>query len=399
MRWLMLLLLRKIFTLSKILITLPLSIIYFISGFVKKNYNLWIFGSYHNKFCDNSKYFFKYIIENQKHIKAYWMTSDKHVYNSLKKKGFNVIKKYSVKGFILGARAKIVIISSYRNNVNPYVIKNAFIVNLWHGIPLKKIEYDIPPKFNNNFFLKMKIFEKLSYLFPYFKYDYDLLIASSEKIKAIIMSAFKVPQKKIMVTGEPRNDVLFNKSRNTLKIKNILYLPTFRTNENFDYFNYHFNPQKWEEMLKRKDYYLYIKLHPNHAYREKKYTDYFHNYTRIEFFTNKTDVYDLLQQTDVLVTDYSSVMFDFVVTNKPIIFLSLDYQEYLQKERPLYFDYKKITGDNIYYDWESLRVYFEKEFNQGTIKNSKLLNNLVLYKDNLASKRVYKSITHILNKK
>jgi len=75
--------LSKTVTLIKIFLTLPLSFVYFLSGFVPKNSEIWVFGSYHNKFQDNTKYFFKYITNNRKNIKAFWLTDDNKTYHLL----------------------------------------------------------------------------------------------------------------------------------------------------------------------------------------------------------------------------------------------------------------------------------------------------------------------------
>ena len=378
-------------TIIKIFFTLHLSVIYFLSGFTKRKKNIWIFGSYHDTFSDNSKYFFQYIKKNHNEIEAYWVTNSNSIFRYLKGKEFNVLKKYSLKSFYYGLKAKVIIISSYRNNVNAYVIRNAFIVNLWHGIPLKNIEYDIPSDFNDDFLKKRNFFRKLSYIFPIYKLHYNLLIASSEIIRNILARAFKISLDQIAITGEPASDILINKMNNN-ENKYISYLPTFRSNRNYNYFQTDFEPAKWEKTLKEMNLLLKIKLHPSEKTKIENYKSKFMKYNRIQFACNDEDVYELLLSTKVLITDYSSIMFDFSLTQKPIVFLAPDLREYLISERPMYFNYEELTGNNIFHDWESLRQYFENNKNLEIKRNSILINKLNKYSDGFSCKRVYEEI-------
>jgi len=384
--------LSKTFTLIKIFLTLPLSLVYFLSGFIPKNKEIWIFGSYHNKFQDNTKYFFKYINKNHKNIKAFWLTDDNKTYHLIKDQGYNVLKKYSLQGFWVSARAKFIVIASYRTNVNPYAIRNAFVINLYHGTFLKIIEFDTPPGYNNNAYQRRRILEKLSTLFPFHKLSYDMVTASSESHKKIFPQALKVNPAKVFLTGVPVNDVFINRSVPPNKNKVILYLPTFRSNREFDYFSYNFYAEKWQEMLEEKQYYLVIKLHPNRGYEDNNYLRKFGQYSRIKFNTVDEDVYDLLLKTDLLLTDYSSVANDFSVTEKPILFFAPDYEQYISQERPLYFDYNEVTGNNRFDDWDELRKFIKSNSTLDDIKNSDFIENIIKFKDGKCSERIYNTI-------
>jgi len=313
--------LSKTVALIKIFLTLPLSFVYFLSGFIPKNSEIWVFGSYHNRFQDNTKYFFKYITKNRKNIKAFWLTDDNKTYYLLKKKGYNVLKKYSLQGFWISSRAKVIIIASYRTNVNPYAIRNAFVVNLYHGTFLKTIEFDIPPGYNKNSYQLMRILNKLSVVFPFYKLNYDMVTASSEFHKRILPQALRIDPAKVFLTGVPANDIFINRSVPLNENKIILYLPTFRANKQFNYFSYNFAAERWQRMLEEKQYYLVIKLHPARGCEDNRYLRKFTQYSRIKFSTVNEDVYDLLLKTDLLITDYSSVANDFSVRQKTDIVL------------------------------------------------------------------------------
>ena len=384
--------LSKTVTLIKIILTLPLSFIYFLSGFIPKKKDVWVFGAYHGKFQDNTKYFFKYITKNKKNIKAFWLTDDNETYQHLKVQEFKVLKKYSLRGFWISSRAKVIIITAYRTDVNPYAIRRAFVVNLYHGTFLKAIEFDIPPGYNNNIYQSMRMLNKLSMIFPFYKLNYDLVTASSELHKNIFPHAFKIEPDKVFLTGVPVNDIFINSLIPPDKDKVILYLPTFRTNQQFNYFSYNFAAEKWQRMLEEKQYYLMIKLHPNRGNEDSKYLRQLRQYSRIKFSTVDDDVYDLLLKTDLLITDYSSVANDFSVTGKPILFFAPDYQQYISEERPICFDYHEVTGHNMFDDWEKLREFIKSKTTLDDIENSNFIKDIIRFKDGKCSERIYNSI-------
>lgn len=117
--------------------------IYWISGFIHRNPNIWVFGSHNEAFIDNSKYLFYYVVDNCSDIVAFWITGDKNLVKYLNSKGYNCLYRWSIKGIIICLRAKIYIYSAYVNDINWVTSRNAILINLWHGIPLYRIEYNI----------------------------------------------------------------------------------------------------------------------------------------------------------------------------------------------------------------------------------------------------------------
>ena len=293
----------KIILFFKILFESLLSIIYFISGLIPKNNNIWIFGSYHNKYLDNSKYFFEYIVTNHPEIQAVWLTSNGRLLRRLRVKGVIVFKKYSIKGFLFSFRAGVVFLSSYRHDVNPYAIRNAFIVNAWHGVPLKTIEYNIPAGYSNDFFRRRRLFDKLSVLLPRFNMSYSLITASSPKVKSIFNKAFKIDNDKIAVTGDPRMDILFADNTKRPHECTLLYLPTFRSMSSIDYFSYDFQPEEWQKYLEENNLILKVKFHSNEKELECKYQTQFQSYDKIQFLSRDDDPYIILKSTKILLTD------------------------------------------------------------------------------------------------
>ena len=119
--------------------------IYFLSFLIPRNPKLWLFGStFGNRFADNPKYFYLYC--NQFHkdrknggIRAVWITKQKEIVKLLRKNGYEVYYRYSLKGIWCCLRGKVYIFDNYSKDISFWLSGGAVKINLWHGIPLKKI--------------------------------------------------------------------------------------------------------------------------------------------------------------------------------------------------------------------------------------------------------------------
>lgn len=359
---------------------------------IPKDKSLWIFGSYGDQYNDNSKHFFEYVRRNKAHINAVWLTNNDELIKELRDKAVRVENKFSWRGFYTSARAGIVIISSYRNNVNPYAIGGSFVVNLWHGFSVKKMEYDIPPGYNKGFYWRRRIFEKFALLLPRFRYDYNLLTTPSKMVAKIYERTFRMKAENIVVTGDPRTDVLFPIRSPVDSPKTILYMPTFRSHQELNFFNYSFYPDRWVATLKKHDCVLKVRFHSNEKINEKLISTWVKTYDQFEYIQRKEDTYSLFTEASLLITDYSSVMFDFSITGRPVVFLPLDIEDYLDRERPMYFDYKKeIARDYRFDDWEQLREYIDLN-GVAKIDTSRFLGQVHDFHDGKSSERVYNAI-------
>lgn len=110
--------------------------------------NLMIFGAWFgNKYDDNPKYLFEYIYNFRKDLKVTWITSNDMVYQIVKSKNLPVCKSHSWKAIYLSLRARYVITATYNlgGDIGEKLMKlmgGARFINLWHGVPLKKVVFD-----------------------------------------------------------------------------------------------------------------------------------------------------------------------------------------------------------------------------------------------------------------
>lgn len=131
---------RRIFRYDISVLLLP---VYYISCLIPKNNNIWIFGSWHgHKFADDPKFLFLYVKRNQPRIRPVWLTRNPKVLKNLRGGKYEVYKTFSMKGFLCSMRAGCIIVCCGLSDVNRFVIGKAPKILLWHGVPLKKQNYD-----------------------------------------------------------------------------------------------------------------------------------------------------------------------------------------------------------------------------------------------------------------
>jgi len=375
---------------KKIFIIISNLIILLISFFIPKSKKIWLMGGWFGqRFADNSRYLFLYLNDNKKKFgidKVIWITRNNDILKKLRKKGFEAYYVWEPKSIWYHFRAKVHIIDQSPFDINPFFSIRSVRINLWHGFPLKKIGTYM--KNNDN---KSDIKNKLRIIKEKFNINFDssglwskhYLLATSQFSAKILGNAFNVSKEKILIASYPRNDVFFNdnfenylmdKEDNILKIvkeskkKNMLilsYFPTFRDNK----VTYLFGLKNEDELsvffdfLKEQNILLISKFHFAGENNYKIFSNYSNTLINL---SPEMDIYLILKYTDILITDYSSVYFDFLLRNKPIIFYPYDLEYYKNKDRGLIFDYDKFTPGPKAYNLNQLKKIITE-----VIKNNK----------------------------
>lgn len=344
------------------------------------------------KFSDNSKHLYLYTTKNQQGIYPIWISKSNTVCENLKKEGLPVAHAYSLRGIWLQIRAGIVFYThSVQWDFIPQIIGlHTKRVQLWHGIPLKKIGFD--DDFISNRRIKSII---KSCIFPFLNDINDLVIACSDYDRNIYSSAFNVRPNNVVITGYPRNDELIcqKAEEKTEKIK-IAYLPTFRgeIGSDFKIFSeYKFDIEKWAEFLKKINAELIIKLHPVQKI-DLNLRQEFSSFKEFRIMNELDDINTILKECDVFIIDYSSIYFDLLLMKKPFIMAPLDLNEYLKKERALYINYKDISPEPLCLNWAEVQIQLEQIINRKITLNSRysyLLNKFHKNTDNQSSARVF----------
>ncbi len=364
--------------------------LYFISFFIPRTKTIWVFGAHQNRYAENSKALYLYASSMQDNIKCIWITGDKRLSNKLQKEGHFSYLRWSIKGLYYSLRARYYFYNLYSDDINYYTSGNAIMVNLWHGIPLKKIEFDIKKGAQSKMF--NSIYSPIYRFFkPYIFRDPDYVLSTSQTISKLFSSAFRVSEEQCLKLGYPRCDVFYNsldpdhftKKHKDRGEKIIIYMPTWRSS-NQDFLADAFNDfELLNKTLDDNKLVLYIKLHPNTKTINKQFSN-------IVFMHSRVDVYEFLPYTDALITDYSSIYFDYILLDKEIVFYAFDYSEYLVKDREMYFNYSDITPGEIVYTFDDLLKILNNFYTLNHTKDRKeLRDSLWDYKDGNASQRVF----------
>lgn len=148
---------------------------------------------------------------------------------------------------------------------------------------------------------------------------------------------------------DPRCDILFNQDKALIyklktnlgiptDVKLLLYAPTFRKDYSLDAYDIDFNRLK-TTLEKNANWKILIKLHPHLLNLSKELVE---KYDDVIDVTNYDDIQELLLISDLLITDYSSLMFDYLITERPCFIYASDLNDYLKTDRNIYFDITKL---------------------------------------------------------
>ncbi len=284
--------------------------------FVRTNEKMILFVSYGGKhYSDSPKSIFEYMLNDNRYkgYKFVWAFVDPERYAI---PGAEVIKIDTPKYYITALKARVWVTNVIIERALRFRGKKTFYLCTSHGIPLKRIKET------------GVAFKRLYHCL------YDVILAQSEYDKKIQQEEFDLPPEKVVMIGYPRNDKFCdNNSEISAKVRThyaignekkiILYAPTYRDwNNGVEAII--INIEKWREHLSDKFVLLY-RAHPTVVLENKIKSD--------SFFINTTayeDLDELLIAADILVSDYSSMFFDYSILHRPMICWAYDYERFAQ---------------------------------------------------------------------
>ena len=313
-------------------------------GQILPDSHIWLFSSTDNSHYNyNSRYLFEYVKENLPEITPLFVINDPELRNSLSSKYGKqyFIETESIQGIRQALSAGVWFTSAGLPAYGTGLHKKRLIINLWHGVPLKKIALLDP-----NLKKAARIYFK-----KIFSENYTCILTTSHELIPLMARSFAVSEDKIKVWGQPRNDGLFQKNDCHEILgqlfpdlpeytKTVLYAPTFRDYGQVQLFPFKdFDQKQLEAFLDEKNMLLFIRTHVAEQGSAAPYLG-----KRIRFLGNEQaeDVTGILNIFDCLITDYSSIYIDYLLTDKPMIFLPYDRQQYLDG-RGMNFDYDDVT--------------------------------------------------------
>ena len=289
----------------------------FLTMLMPRDYRLCVCGAWlGERFTDNSKQLFIEASERDD-IRAVWISKDIEIVEQIRNLGYEAYLWGTKKAIWTQLRAKYAVISNGISDLEHTFLGNAIIIDLWHGVPLKKVCYD--NKYEKNWDSpKQKLRDSLIYI-PLGKMYF---VATSEMFVPIYQSAFRRKKSQIICLGQPRSDIFFGekKPESYFPGKNIiLYCPTHR-NEGKEQIriNELFDLERLENYLSEKDYYFVIKKHFYHREETENLDKYPHI---IDVTMEDMDTQILIIESKALITDYSSIYIDYLLLDKPLLLL------------------------------------------------------------------------------
>lgn len=342
-----------------------------------------------------------------------WLTSSEREDREAAARGIRTVRKSGFRGWWATARAGVLVVTHGLGDVNRYGDSGAFVVQLWHGIPLKRIGLDspattqVPPVPGARHLRRL-----IALLYAQAARRIRVLPAASHRSRGRLESAFHLPDGRVVVTGEPRVDVLSagdqpdRRERAALALRDvigdlpgttrtILYAPTWRDGAPDPAVP---TAQEWMQIihvLEQHDAVLLVRSHPH---GEGAYAPPLPS-RRIRMLGASVlaDVTPVLPAVDVLITDYSSLAFDVGLLSMPTLFLTPDAAEY-GRTRGFYGRFEDVTGDDASVSWPELLSQLaelltdDEAFASRSARSATLSAEMHAYRDGRNTHRVYQVI-------
>ena len=385
--------------------------VYWLCGFLPRSDKLWVFGSWGGyRFADNGAAFYLYCCEQLgSEFDLVWITRKRSIVERIRSHGHSAHLAWSPRGILACVRAGFHIYDCYPKDINFWLSRGSKRISLWSGVPLKVIQRDHDNPANRHY----RLFhgyppEKflLGMMMPWHVVRPDTIVAPSEETARITGRAFDVPSDHVALTGYPRNDSLFDLRRSVSALnqplpqsfieagrdgrKRFLYLPTFRDSGK-DYMKMDW--ERLEALMENENATFFFKTHPQDRLDQGVSSPH------VRELPQEIDIYDILREVDVLISDYSSVIFDFMMLDRPIIYYTPDLREFIEGSRSFNFHPRDVAVGPICETFDELIDELEKAL-QGRLedfsnKRKEVFPRLNKFQDGHSSARV---LSHIENR-
>lgn len=361
-------------------------------------------------FADNSKYFFINATQLAREgERVVMLTADRFTKGMINDAGGAAVLHPSWRSLWLLLRCGTVATDWVIFSAYPLTC-GAKLVQIWHGAPLKHIELDVYRRRLARMPIWLKPFLKIQKAVIGRYPIYDVVVATSQNfITEAFQRCFKARQ--FIATGYPRNDILFGwpdpgsmayrlswinvdkqamEKVSTDKSRGYticLYVPTFRKDLDNPFVS-KVNLVRLSVLAQRYKLLIVLKLHPlMHAQYGISRCPNLLEYAPLK------DVYPLMALSDLLITDYSSIFFDFLLLDRPILFFAYDLEQYLNQDRGMYFDYDTMTPGAKCHSYDELELQLKDVVKKGckdqyAEMRLKIRSYTHDYMDNQASQRL-----------
>lgn len=354
---------------------------------------------------DNGIHLFKYIVnQNNRDIKPYFVVSkESSDYKKVKKIGrvlaYNSFKYkiyFLLSSKVISSQADSWVYNAFGKREMYYRdLYNFDFVFLQHGITMNNLS-----RWLNHYEKNIKLF----------------VTSANDEYKSIVNGDYGYKEDVVKLTGFPRYDNLNSKPKKIISImptwRSSLsgennkssgirnYNPNFKDSKYFKFYNNLINDEKLLNIMNKKGYKGIFVIHPSH---KENYID-FESNDNFEIISDFADYQDIFKKSNLLVTDYSSVHFDFAYLYKPVIYAQFDRDEFFSNHiyESGYFDYSRDGFGPVLLDYDQTVNTIIKFIENDCRFDNKYLervNNFYKYRDKNNCKRVYEEILKLDNNK
>ncbi len=381
----------------------------FVSFFVPRSGRLWVFGS-GGGVGEGALALLQFARATDPSLRLVWLARNGRDEAAARALGIATARTTSPRGFWLTLRARVVVITHGYGDVNRFGTHGAFVVQLWHGIPYKHIHLDSPETLRVPFFSRYAVVRRsLRRAYERSGRGIRMFATASPLAASRIRTAFGLPADRVVVTGDPRDDILATQTREgarqriaellgraELPPRLLLYAPTWRDGEIDPVIP---SPTDWThiaEYLATSDSMLLVRSHPLGA---GDYSAGVELSDRIRMLGSdlQSDMTPLLPAADTLITDYSSIAFDYALTGGGIVFLAPDVLEY-SASRGVYELFSDFSGGDEVTTWGAAIELLERSDHNAATRSRILSHSQWLaarvhsFSDGHNTQRVYEQI-------
>ena len=315
---------------------------------VKRNKKIWVFNA-GDAFSGNPKWLFLYIVNHRKDITPYWLCYKENMVSYMKERGYKAYLFNSSEGKVIERQAGIYVVNQVKEVIQDE-LKGVTILNLWHGVGCKSIERKV-----NFGFLNERIAKKYIKNNYYYK-NYQLFLVTSPLMENHFKEQCGIDDDKVIRAGYPcciHNEAANSFDHDVLKrqglpenTKIVVYSPTYRDASATEFFGKAIQDMdRLVEVLEKNGMLLIFKMHPQ-MMKDRKYNEAMERYkacNRLMFWDNQDDIYEVFDQIDIAIIDYSSIFYDMLAGGvKHFIRYMFDIDD-KNNLRDFVFDVKEMT--------------------------------------------------------
>ena len=369
---------------------------------VKVDPKLVIFIAFHGRgYSDNPRAIYEAMRQDPRFegYRFIWFIK-KHKQKQITIPGAEVKEYFSFSYFYYMSKAKYWIINC---KMPTYIAKKEEQIYLqtWHGTPLKRLAHDIESAEDMTFYRSAVSFAQMTQSYDIDVARYNYMISPNRFCTEVFQSAFRIQRERL--TGYPRNDFICNTTKEEIvRLKEkyqlpkdkkvVLYAPTWRDNS-YVASGYTFELKadfhKWKEIL-GEEYIVVFKPHYliiNTYEKDSSLQGFLYS------IPAEADIRELYVISDMLITDYSSVFFDYAILKRPIYFYMYDIEEYANDLRGFYLDIHKDLPGDIYTNEDELLAAVKQDAYDETAYQA-FYERFCSCEDGKAAKRVIDIVFH-----